>query len=78
MKVTHDPCQERGCSATVRVARLPQWDAIRSARLRSGSIQDVEQFGAGSRAERVQALPKPTLELIGPHGSEATPRQRPP
>jgi hypothetical protein len=28
----------------------------------------VEEFGAGSGAERVQAFPKSALQLVGPHG----------
>jgi hypothetical protein len=33
-----------------------------------GEHEDVEELGAGSRAEGVQALPDSALELIGPHG----------
>jgi hypothetical protein len=35
--------------------------------------EDVEQLGAGPGAERVQALAKPALELVGPPWSESTP-----
>ena len=34
---------------------------------RVGEHEDVEQLGAGSRSERVQALPQPKLELVGSH-----------
>ena len=30
--------------------------------------EDVERLGPGSRPERVRALTKPALELVGPHG----------
>jgi hypothetical protein len=30
--------------------------------------EDVEQLGLGSRPERVEALTKPALELVGSHG----------
>jgi len=33
-----------------------------------GQHQDVEEFGAGSRTEGVQALPEAGLKLVGPHG----------
>jgi hypothetical protein len=36
----------------------------------------VEEFGAGSGAEGVEALPEPALELVGAHASEATPSNR--
>ena len=36
--------------------------------LEVGEHQDVEQLGAGSRTEGVQALPEAALELIGTHG----------
>jgi hypothetical protein len=39
--------------------------------------QDVEQLGAGSGAEGVQALPKPALKLVPSHGREATPSDCP-
>jgi hypothetical protein len=35
--------------------------------LEVGQHQDVEEFGAGSGTEGVQALPKSALQLIGPH-----------
>ena len=38
-----------------------------------GQHQDVEQLGAGSRTEGVETISKSALELIGPHGREATP-----
>jgi hypothetical protein len=34
--------------------------------LEVGEHEDVEQFGAGSGAERVQTLPKPALKLVRP------------
>jgi hypothetical protein len=34
----------------------------------------VEQLGAGSRTERVQALPDSPFQLVGSHCGEATPR----
>jgi hypothetical protein len=54
-------------SAKVRVFGFPQNSPIRSARSKSGSIQDVEQLGAGGRAQRVEALAWPALELVGSH-----------
>jgi hypothetical protein len=49
--------------------------------LEVGKHQDVEQLGAGSWPEAVEALPELALELIGPHrGSlrrrEGCPRRR--
>jgi hypothetical protein len=38
-----------------------------------GQHEDVEQFGAWSRAEGVQAFSESVLELVGPHGRDATP-----
>jgi hypothetical protein len=35
----------------------------------------VEQLGAGSRAESLQAFPKPALKLIRPHGSSPMPSE---
>jgi hypothetical protein len=35
--------------------------------------QDVEQFGAGSGVERVQAGSESAVQLVGSHGQEATP-----
>jgi hypothetical protein len=40
--------------------------------------QDVEQLGAGSRSEGVEALPKSAIKLVGSHGLEATPSNRRP
>jgi hypothetical protein len=42
-------------------------------RARSREHQDVEQLGAGSRTEGVEALLELALELVGSHGREATP-----
>ncbi len=36
--------------------------------LEVGQLQDVEQLGTGSGAERVEARPQPTLDLTGTHG----------
>jgi hypothetical protein len=36
----------------------------------------VEQLGAGSRTEGLQALPEAALELIGTQRQEATPSDR--
>jgi hypothetical protein len=36
--------------------------------LEVGEHEDVEQLGAGSRTESVQARPESAFELIGPHG----------
>jgi hypothetical protein len=38
-----------------------------------GEHEDVEQLGAGSRTEGVEAFSESALELIGTHGREATP-----
>jgi hypothetical protein len=32
-----------------------------------GEHEDVEQFGAWSGAERIEASPKPALQLVGSH-----------
>jgi hypothetical protein len=48
-------------SAKVRVLGFPQYSPIRSARSKPGEHQDVEQFGAGSRPEGVEALLQPAL-----------------
>ena len=42
--------------------------------LEIGKHQDVEQLGAGSGTERVQALTKLSLDLFRPHGMEWTKR----
>ena len=36
--------------------------------LEVGEHQDVEQLGAGSRTEHIEALPEAALELVGVHG----------
>jgi hypothetical protein len=36
--------------------------------LEVGQHEDVEQFGAGSRAEGVEALSEAALKLVGSHG----------
>jgi hypothetical protein len=36
--------------------------------LEVGEHQDVEELGATSRTEGVEALPESALELVGPHG----------
>jgi hypothetical protein len=41
--------------------------------LKVGKHQDVEQLGAGSGAECVQALAEPALGLVGSHGRRLTP-----
>jgi hypothetical protein len=57
--------QELGEGATLRVA--PELsDPV--GPLEVGQHQDVEQFGAGSRAEGVQAFAQPALQLVGSHG----------
>ena len=62
--------QQLGEGATLWVA--PELaDPVGS--LEVGQHQDVEQFGAGSGAEGVEASPQPALELIGSHGWKATP-----
>jgi hypothetical protein len=43
--------------------------------LEVGNHQDVEQFGAGSRPQGVEALPESPLELVGSHGRRL--RRRP-
>ena len=44
--------------------------------LKVGEHEDVEQLGAGSRTEGLQALPEAALELIGTQRQEATPSDR--
>jgi hypothetical protein len=57
--------QQLGKGATLRVApELPH----PVGPLEVGQHEDVEQFGAGSGAERVEALPKSAFELVGSHG----------
>jgi hypothetical protein len=41
--------------------------------LEIGQHQDVEQLGAGSRAEGIQTLPEPALKLVGPHVEQKGP-----
>ena len=50
----------------VDVLLVPLADPVGS--LEVGEHQDVEEFGAGSGAEGVEALPEAALQLIRPHG----------
>ena len=50
----------------------PQNSPIRSARSKSGSMRTWSSPARGSRPERVQALRKPALELVGSHGWKIT------
>jgi len=43
--------------------------------LEVGEHEDVEQFGAGSGTEGVQALTEPALELLKVHRSDASTRR---
>ena len=66
-------------SAKVRVLGLPQYESDRVGAVEAGEHQDVEQFGAGSGAEGVQAFLESALELIGTHPvSGLPPRTRRP
>jgi hypothetical protein len=56
--------QKLGEGATLRE---PKNSPIRSARSKSGSIQDVEKLGAGSGAESVETYPESALELRNPN-----------
>jgi hypothetical protein len=58
--------QEFGEGATLRVA--PEL-ADRISPVEVGKHEDVEQFGEGSGAEGVEAIPESAVELIGSHGS---------
>jgi hypothetical protein len=57
--------QQLSESAALRVA--PELSDPVGA-LEVGQLQDVEQLGTGSGAERVEARPQPTLDLTGTHG----------
>jgi hypothetical protein len=46
---------------------VPQNSPIRSARSKSGGMRTCSSSALGSRPERVQALTKPALELVGSH-----------
>ena len=64
--------QQLGEGATLRVA--PELsDPVGAVEV--GQHEDVEQFGAGSRREGVQALPEAALKLVGPHGRRLRRRQ---
>jgi hypothetical protein len=56
--------QQLGEGATLRVA--PEL-ADPVGPLEVGEHEDMEQFGARSRTEGVEALPEPLLEAIGTH-----------
>jgi hypothetical protein len=61
--------QELGEGAALGVA---QNSPIRSARSKSGSMRTWSSSARGSRPERVQALTRPALELVGSHVWETT------
>ena len=46
---------------------VPPVRADRIGPLEVGERQDVEQLGAGSRAECIEAIPKSPLQLVGTH-----------
>ena len=55
-------------SAKVAALRVAPELADPVGSLEVGEHQDVEQLGAGSGTERVEALPESALELVGSHG----------
>ena len=62
-------------SAKARLRIAPELsDPVGS--LEVGEHEDVEEFGAGSRSESIEALPKSALELVGSHGRSIKPPQR--
>ena len=65
--------QQLGEGAALRVA--PELsDPVGSVEV--GEHQDVEQFGAGSRTEGVEALTQAALESVGSHGLRLRPARR--
>jgi hypothetical protein len=66
--------QEFGEGACLRV---PPIGADPVGAVEVGEHQDVEQLGAGSRAESLQTLLQSTLKLVGTHEQETTPSRRP-
>ena len=68
------------CGSSAAERQLGEGAALRIApeladppgALEVGEHQDVEQLGAGSGTEGVQALPESAFQLIGAHGGEAT------
>jgi hypothetical protein len=60
--------QSISSSPKVRVSGCPQNELDRVGPVEVGEHEDVEQLGAGSRTEGVQALPEAALQLIRPHG----------
>jgi hypothetical protein len=68
----------RSSSPPIRNSPKASWGSpVRADRvdpIEVGEHEDVEQLGAGSRTERVQALPDSPFQLVGSHCGEATPR----
>jgi len=65
---TRSSSQSISSSARARLFRVAPELGDPVGSLEVGEHQDVEQLGAGSRAEGVQAFSKSALKIVGSHG----------